>query len=139
RVPGVLTVRAVVYRGRRRVLVSGLRRLAILAYPARPAPPRIARVAGWGNNNHSQLGGGYRGGVGVVPVSAPSLSGVEDVVATYFSSYVLQSDGTVQAWGGNLFGELGNGVTSPGGVPLPAPVAGLRGVSEIAAGGAHAM
>jgi alpha-tubulin suppressor-like RCC1 family protein len=139
--PGVLIVRAVVYRHRRRPLISRLRRVVIRAQNVTPlAPPTV--IAGWGGNNHAQLGAGFKNDHSDVPVPVPGLSGVKAVAATYFSSYALLNDGTVRAWGGNLFGQLGDGTHGEGsGTPVSAPVAvtGLTGVTAIAAGGAHAM
>ena len=37
----------------------------------------------------------------------------------------LVSDGTVQCWGNNAYGDLGNGTFSSGGTPTPGPVTGL--------------
>jgi len=46
----------------------------------------------------------------------------------------LHSNGTVSTWGSNPFGELGTGSTSPATRLGPAPVPGLGGVTQIAAG-----
>ncbi len=51
----------------------------------------------------------------------------------------LKADGTVWAWGDNLYGQLGNGSNTDSSVPVQ--VAGLAGVVGIAAGvggGQHA-
>src|SRR4051812_28165376 len=48
----------------------------------------------------------------------------------------LLDDGTVQCWGGNDYGQLGNGTTT--GAMVPTIVPGLTGVTAIAAGEYHA-
>ncbi|MBL7511091.1 RCC1 repeat- and reductase domain-containing protein, partial [Frankia sp. CNm7] len=50
------------------------------------------------------------------------------------SGYALRRDGTVRAWGGNFFGQLGNGTTTNSLQPVRVP--GLTGVTAIAASGA---
>ncbi|MBV9322914.1 MAG: hypothetical protein JO352_03880 [Chloroflexi bacterium] len=52
-------------------------------------------------------------------------------------SLVLKNDGTVWAWGGNWFGELGNGTTTNSTTPVQAT--GLTGQTLIAAGRDHSM
>ncbi len=101
------------------------------------AAPANASLVGWGMNGHGELGAGF-GGPPHTPVEAmPSLAGAVQVVSTYFSSYALMPDGTVWAWGGNVWGQLGNGDRLTHIVPVQ--VQGLTGVKEIAAGGAHAI
>jgi alpha-tubulin suppressor-like RCC1 family protein len=95
-------------------------------------------IAGWGDNDHGQLGGGFRSPAIALPVPVAGVHGVKAVAATYFTSYALMSDGTVRSWGGGAFGQLGDGVREPES-PTPVPVTGLTGVKAIAAGGDHAM
>src|SRR3954470_14120261 len=103
----VLTVRALVRRRRHRALRSGVRRVVVHARHPTPAPRRIGvGVVGWGRDGHQELGAQFKDAFSAVPVSALEISGVQAVAATYFSSYALLEDGTVRAWGGNVFGQL---------------------------------
>jgi alpha-tubulin suppressor-like RCC1 family protein len=147
-VPAILTVRAVLYRHGRRVGISGSRKLVIRALAQGPSTAPLSTaplasglattVAAWGENSHWELGAGYKSVPSVVPVPVLGLAGIKAVAATYFSSYVLLNDGTVRAWGGNFWGQLGDGTRGdPSSVPMP--VTGLTGVTAIAVGGAHAM
>ncbi|MCW3026580.1 MAG: repeat-containing protein [Solirubrobacterales bacterium] len=147
-IPGILTVRAVLYRHGRRVGISGSRKLVIRALAQGPSTAPLSTaplasglattIAAWGENTHWELGAGYKSGRSTVPVSVVGLSGIKAVAATYFSSYALLNDGTVRSWGGNLWGQLGDGTRGEES-PSPVSVSGLTGVSAIAAGGAHAM
>jgi hypothetical protein len=138
---GVLSVRAVLYRRRRRPLVSRVRRIVILVFHNRPPPPPLPpprlRTAAWGDNGHGQLGGGYRNSYSTLPVSVPGLSGIESEVAAYNFSLALLGDGTVRSWGGNAYAQLGDGSHAESQAPVPLP--GLSGVTAIAAGAAHGM
>jgi alpha-tubulin suppressor-like RCC1 family protein len=138
--PGILIVRAVLYRHGHRVAISGSRRLVIRARSPAPLAPAIGTmvIAAWGENDHGQLGGGYKSAFSALPVPVLGLRGIKSVAATYFTSYALLSDGTVRSWGGGGFGQLGAGVREEAS-PKPVTVTGLTGVTAIAAGGAHAM
>jgi alpha-tubulin suppressor-like RCC1 family protein len=70
-----------------------------------------------------------------VRVPVPSTRGV---AAGGTFGLVLLRDGTVWDWGGNDLGQLGNG-TDSGGSSTPAQVAGLSGVTSVAAGDDHAV
>jgi alpha-tubulin suppressor-like RCC1 family protein len=133
----VLVVRAVVHRRRHRALVSPSRTIVVRVAHAPRAPAGVA-VAAWGNNNHRQLGAGFKNPFSALPVSALEIGGVRAVVATYFSSYALLEDGTVRSWGGNTFGQLGFGARGQPSIG-PMHVAGLAGVTAIAASGTHVM
>lgn len=56
------------------------------------------------------------------------------IAAGGFHSCLLLKDGTAACWGGNSYGELGNGSSTLLGVPVPAAVAGLAGAASISAG-----
>ncbi|MER6348181.1 RCC1 domain-containing protein [Streptomyces sp. NPDC001595] len=93
-------------------------------------------VRAWGDNSDGQLGNGSIGGETGTPGLVVGLTGVRDVDAGYSHSLALRTDGTVRAWGDNSDGQLGNG--SVGGASgTPAPVVGLTGVRQIAAGDLH--
>gem|GEM_PF-2254638 len=107
-------------------------------------------VWAWGGNWAGQLGDGTTTGRSIpVQVKGPGgtgyLTGVVAVAAGDVFSLALRSDGTVWAWGGNAYGQLGDGTTSrrltPVQVKDPSGTGYLSGVTAIAAGpgGAHAL
>ena len=55
-----------------------------------------------------------------------------------YHSLALKQDGTVYAWGYNIYGELGNG-TDGGSSNVPVPVSGLTGITQIACGYYHSL
>lgn len=105
--------------------------IALFATPAGAAASTTG-VLGWGENEMSQLGGETLT-ESAVPVAVEGLSGVTAVAAGGKHSLALLSNGTVVGWGGDGFGELGNGLTTQH-VDTPAPVVGLSNVTAIAAG-----
>jgi hypothetical protein len=60
---------------------------------------------------------------------------VRAISAGYNHTCALMSAGTVECWGDDAYGQLGNGKTTNSGAPVA--VSGLSGVSAIAAGGEH--
>ena len=95
----------------------------------------------WGYNDYGELGIGVFDTASpygrAAPVQIPNLTGVTAVAAGTNHSLALKSDGTVWAWGWNVFGQLGDG----SGVNQNAPVKvyGLTNVKAIAAGGVHSL
>jgi alpha-tubulin suppressor-like RCC1 family protein len=70
-----------------------------------------------------------------VPVKVFGLASVTAIAAGGYNGstgYALLSNGTVQAWGSNQYGALGNGSTTNSAVPVQ--VSGLTGVTAIAGG-----
>ncbi len=139
--------------------------------PARAAPRRVEGLSGivavaagenhtlalredgavfaWGRNNNGQLGNNT-----LVPASLPVqvaapvggyLTGVTAIAAGREHSVALKDDGTVLAWGANLYGQLGDGTGSRRLLPVPtllslAPEAvPLAGIKAVAAGYFHTV
>jgi len=50
--------------------------------------------------------------------AAASAVPTQNAAATTAESFVIKSDGTLWAWGGNAYGELGTGDTLPRGIPV---------------------
>lgn len=94
-------------------------------------------VMTWGGNSYGQLGIGTPGEgreVGEAnPVLVPGLSGVVAIAAGGADDAALLENGTVEAWGENKSGQLGDGTTAEKDVPTP--VKGLTHVKSIAIGG----
>jgi alpha-tubulin suppressor-like RCC1 family protein len=112
--------------------------LGIAALQCAPCAQAAATMAAWGENRDWQLGAGYKSQYSMVPVPvAGGVGEVTQMVAGFHFTLVLLSDGTVRAWGGNCYGQLGDGSRMDSAEPV-SPV-GLSGVTAIAAAGAHAM
>jgi alpha-tubulin suppressor-like RCC1 family protein len=95
------------------------------------------KVMTWGENEFGQLGNGAKGeGVhSTEPVEVKFPAGSEEVTAIAaggLSGYALLKNGTVDAWGFNEFGQLGNNSTTS--VAEPVAVSGLTGVKAISGG-----
>jgi len=96
----------------------------------------------WGNNEFGQLGNGTTNNSNI-PALVPGMTNVSHISlgpSVYNHSVALKNDGTVWAWGLNLFGQLGNGTTSGfDDNPNPVQVSGLAGIIDISAGGEHTL
>jgi alpha-tubulin suppressor-like RCC1 family protein len=101
-----------------------------------------ARFAGgnvecWGRNDQGQLGNtATTADSSTAPLSVTGVSTATAVTAGGFHTCAPLTNGTVQCWGQNDFGQLGNGLISPIGT-APGPVTGLSGVVAVSAGGWH--
>lgn len=69
-------------------------------------------VWSWGYGSSGQLGDGTYTNRRDIPVPVANLFNVIAIAAASDVSMALRSDGTVWAWGGNRYGELGDGTTS---------------------------
>lgn len=86
-------------------------------------------VYAWGGNDDGQLGHGTVSddpSLAPVRVALPVGVKIAQIAASYDSGYALASDGSVYTWGGNQYGQLGDGSTvsrsTPVKVKLPAGV-----------------
>ena len=97
----------------------------------------------WGPGGLGQLGRGSITSDSSIPVQVRGFDGggyLSDVVAIAKGenhSLALKSDGTVWAWGHNIYGQLGDGTTTTRTTPVP--VAGLSNVVAIASGDWHSL
>jgi alpha-tubulin suppressor-like RCC1 family protein len=104
-------------------------------------------VMGWGYNISGQLGNGTTSIISGTPTPVSGLSGVTTLAAaggsmsvprTSQHSLALTEGGAVYGWGGNEFGQVGDGTLVAKLVPVP--VVGLSsGVKAIASGGFHSL
>ena len=136
RVASSLTLKAVAYRAgwtTSSVTVGEYKRVGIAAGVYHTI---LAKADGtvwtWGGNYEGQIGDGTTN-PSPTPQQIPGISGVVVAVAAgYYHSVALTSDGTVWAWGRNIFGQLGDGTTTQR--PAPVQVVGISGVTAVAAG-----
>ncbi|RYZ08855.1 MAG: hypothetical protein EOO73_06040 [Myxococcales bacterium] len=96
-----------------------------------------ARTAGsvkcWGLNNTGQLGANSAQVTHNTPVSVVGLSTATQVEGGSQNTCAVLANGTVQCWGRNHRGQLGNGTTgNPSSVPVT--VSGLTNVAQVAVG-----
>ncbi len=96
-------------------------------------------VWAWGDNGTGELGANTFGSsfsntpLQVLgPGGVGDLAGVTAIAGGDLWSLALKSDGTVWAWGWNVYGQLGNGTNTTSNTPVQ--VSGLSGVTAIAAG-----
>ena len=95
------------------------------------------RVWSWGLGHVGQLGRPWPAASSSSPGVVGGLTDVVAVAAGTYHSLALRADGTVWAWGWNVFGQLGDGTTVDRWQPVQ--VAGLTGVTEISAGVGHSL
>lgn len=71
----------------------------------------------WGRNNFGQLGNGAFSEFSSTPVAVVGLTSATTVAAGGVHTCGLIVDRTVQCWGKNVFGQLGNGTTTDSATP----------------------
>jgi alpha-tubulin suppressor-like RCC1 family protein len=89
-------------------------------------------LVAWGANFGGQLGEGSEREAADAPIVVNGLSEVVAVAVGDRYVLALLANGTVMAWGGNGYGELGDGGKTSSDVPVT--VSGLSAVTAIAAG-----
>ncbi len=81
-------------------------------------------VWAWGDNSRGQLAQPESVTNSLVPVQVPGLENVISVLSGDGHTLALDSLGVVWAWGGNGFGQVGNGTTSTSFSPFSVPLRG---------------
>jgi alpha-tubulin suppressor-like RCC1 family protein len=118
-------------------VISNVSALAAgLAYSV--AADTVGVVWTWGANSSGQLGEGSNTTPSTVPWPIYGVSNIVSVAAGEAHTLALCEDGTVWAWGDDLFGQLGRGVGS-GSTDVPAPCLVLTQIVAIAAGTIHCV
>src|SRR5439155_21648047 len=94
------------------------------------------RMQCWGTNYTGQLGDGTFGGFSAVPIFVHNITNAIKSVAGGYHTCAVMPDNTVQCWGRNQDGQLGNGDATTD-TQLPAPVQNLGVVAALATGSYH--
>lgn len=95
----------------------------------------------WGQDFDGELGDGTSipGVDKHSPVTVVGLTNATAIATGGFHSLALLADGTVQSWGDNASGQIGQGNNTVGGYSAPIAVPGLTGVQALAAGEQHSV
>ena len=98
----------------------------------------------WGDNYLGQLGdptfdcaADSRNCTRARASQVPGLTAVVKIAAGLNHAVAVRADGSIWTWGGNAYGQLGDGTTTARNAPLR--VLTIAGPAEIAAGGYHTM
>ena len=94
-------------------------------------------VMAWGDNHGGQLGDNMNELTSPIAIFVPNLVGATQVQAGSAYCVALKSDGTVQAWGDNSEGQLGNG--GHGKRDVPQMVAGVGDILQVSGGFYHQL
>ncbi|MGA2452425.1 MAG: choice-of-anchor D domain-containing protein [Solirubrobacteraceae bacterium] len=116
------------------VIVSGLSSVTAVAEGEYHSLALLSNktVEAWGYNGYGELGNNGANTETAKPEVVPGLSNVKEIAAGCDASYALLENGTVEAWGYNEYGELGDGTKTERKAPVPVP--GLEHVERISAG-----
>lgn len=90
----------------------------------------------WGDNYYGELGDGSQSLAQTTPVAVSGVDSAVRMVGGFLDSCALLKGGTIDCWGRNADGELGDGTTEFSTTPVP--VVGLSEVEEIGMGEQHA-
>jgi alpha-tubulin suppressor-like RCC1 family protein len=96
-------------------------------------------VWAWGSSAYGRLGNGVaceqytRDCVSRIPVQVSNLSGVTRVAGSDYGGLALRADGTVAAWGDNVYDTLADEDVYPY-ARVPVPVEGVTGASAVTGG-----
>ncbi|MFZ1439305.1 MAG: RCC1 repeat-containing protein, partial [Candidatus Microthrix subdominans] len=92
-------------------------------------------VSCWGYNVNGELGNGTTVPLSTVPVPVTGITNATALAANAFHSCAVLADGGVECWGGNNYGQLGNGTSLQSNVPVA--VTGLTDATDLAVGYYH--
>lgn len=95
-------------------------------------------VSCWGRNDNGQLGNNASGGTATFsssPVPVVGISAATDISAAGSHACSRLAGGTVECWGYNQNGELGDGTTVT--TRTPVTVSGIATAKQVAVGGGH--
>ncbi len=93
----------------------------------------------WGKNDLGQLGRGSTGAKDPTPAGVNGLSsGISAITAMGYSTCALLVGGSIQCWGGNDYGQLGNNTTTDSSIPVEVSRL-TSGVTAIAGGSKHML
>ena len=82
-------------------------------------------VSCWGKNEYGQLGNGITGGSNSVPMIVSEISNVTAITNGYRHACAVLDNKSVQCWGRNNYGQLGDGTRVDRNVPTA-----VKGVTE---------
>jgi len=91
----------------------------------------------WGNNANGQVGSGAVTAGEPLPIEVAGVVDAVEVAAGGEHTCARRSNGSIQCWGYNYFGQLGNGSTSPTRATSPVDVVGVSDAVELALGRYH--
>jgi alpha-tubulin suppressor-like RCC1 family protein len=111
--------------------------VALAVAASRAAAESGTAALTWGENFKSQLGAGYKDDWEAAPVSVLDLTNITAVAAAYNFNLALVSGGSVWAWGGNDYGQLGDGMRED--AELPTQVTNLGEATAVSAAGTHSL
>ncbi|WP_203980986.1 RCC1 domain-containing protein [Planotetraspora silvatica] len=113
--------------------------LGLGSIPASSAAADPPQVKSWGNNSFGALGIGTPVAQRQTPVTVAGLTAAKVTALSVRDTHslALLDNGTVQAWGSNTHGQLGDGTSDH--QSIPGVVTGLLSVRSIAAGGGFSL
>jgi alpha-tubulin suppressor-like RCC1 family protein len=121
----------------RAAVLATLSLFALAGAPASARAESFPAALAWGYNFQQQLGAGYKSGHQVSPVGVQKVKSISAMAAAYHFSLALLSTGTVESWGGNDKGQLGDSSREDSGSPKE--VTGLKEVKAVSSAGEHAL
>ena len=92
---------------------------------------------GWGMNLKGEVGSGSTEASVTTPMPVKGLGFVTAVSAGMHHSLALIANGTIESWGSNVHGQLGEEQTGTSRVPVKVEI--IKSATAIAAGGSHSL